>query len=113
MLDIKGKALGVPVYELFGGTFDTKIRTYYTHCGRAEPYHPEVPPVKSHADIPACADYIRGLGFRDVKVSYPLTPEDRGDITPGTLAGIVEWIGAGVDIDADLHRREPLPHPGF
>ena len=24
----------------------------------------------------------------------PLTPEDRGDITPGTLGGIVEWIGA-------------------
>lgn len=94
LLDIKGKALGVPVYELFGGAFQTRIRTYYTHCGRAEPQNPEVPPVKSPADIPACAAYVKGLGFRDVKVNYPLTPEDRGDITPGTLGKIVEWIGA-------------------
>jgi len=94
LLDIKGKALGVPVYELFGGAFQTKIRTYYTHCGRAEPLNPEVPPVKSRADIPACADYVKSLGFRDVKVNYPLTEEDRGDITPGTLSGVVEWIGA-------------------
>ncbi|MCZ6633896.1 MAG: mandelate racemase/muconate lactonizing enzyme family protein [bacterium] len=97
LLDIKGKALGVPVYEFFGGVVQDRIRVYYTHCGRAEPFHPDVPPVKSVGDIPACADYVKGLGFRDVKLNYPLTPEDRGDITPGTLNGIVEWIGAWQD----------------
>ena len=48
----------------------------------------------SPEDIPACADYIKGLGFRDVKVNYPITAEDSGDITPATLDGIVEWVGA-------------------
>jgi len=97
LLDIKGKALGVPVYDLLGGLVNPRIRTYYTHCGRAKPFHPDVPPVHSNADVPACAQYIKGLGFRDVKVNYPLTSEDRGDITNATLDGIVGWIGAWQD----------------
>ncbi len=94
LLDIKGKALGVPVYDLFGGRFRDRIRVYYTHCGRSQPHNPDVPPVHSPEDIPACADYIKGMGFRDVKVNYPLTAEDSGDITTATLDGIVEWVGA-------------------
>ena len=33
LLDIKGKALGVPVYELFGGPVRRRIRVYWSHCG--------------------------------------------------------------------------------
>jgi L-alanine-DL-glutamate epimerase-like enolase superfamily enzyme len=97
LLDIKGKALGVPVYDLFGGLVNPRIKVYYTHAGRAEPMHPDVPPVRSISDVPACAEYIKRLGFRDIKTNYPLTPEDRGDITIGTLNGMVEWIGAWQD----------------
>jgi len=32
-LDIKAKALGVPVYRLFGGPFREKIPVYWSHCG--------------------------------------------------------------------------------
>src|SRR5262245_35801896 len=32
-LDIKAKALGVPVYALFGGPFRTRIPLYWSHCG--------------------------------------------------------------------------------
>ena len=97
LLDIKGKALGVPVYELFGGLVNPKIRCYYTHCGRPEPANPDAPPVRSLADVPACAQYARSLGFRDIKVNYPMTEDDGGDISPGTIDGIVEWIGAWQD----------------
>ena len=31
--DIKAKALGVPVYELFGGPYQDKIRAYWGHAG--------------------------------------------------------------------------------
>lgn len=31
--DIKGKALGVPVYELLGGPYRTEIPLYWSHCG--------------------------------------------------------------------------------
>lgn len=97
LLDIKGKALGVPVYDFFGGLINERIRCYYTHCGRPEPANPDAPPVKSLADIPACSAYVRSLGFRDIKVNYPPTPEDGGDITLPTLNGIVEYIGAWQD----------------
>ena len=33
LLDIKAKALGVPVYELFGGPVRDRIRLYWSHCG--------------------------------------------------------------------------------
>ena len=32
-LDVKAKALGVPVYELFGGPFRDRINLYWSHCG--------------------------------------------------------------------------------
>ena len=43
-LDIKAKALGVPVYRLFGGPFREKIPLYWSHCGSIRSaQHPERP----------------------------------------------------------------------
>src|ERR671925_187593 len=33
LLDLKAKALGVPVYELFGGPTRETVQTYWSHCG--------------------------------------------------------------------------------
>ncbi len=33
LLDIKAKALGVPVYALLGGPVRDRIRLYWSHCG--------------------------------------------------------------------------------
>jgi L-alanine-DL-glutamate epimerase-like enolase superfamily enzyme len=33
LLDLKGKALGVPVYELFGGPTREAVPLYWSHCG--------------------------------------------------------------------------------
>ena len=93
LLDIKGKALGVPVYDLFGGLFRDRLRCYYTHCGRSQPYNPDVPPVGTDSDIPACAEYIRSLGFRDVKLSCKPTGEG-GDISAATLGRVTDRVGA-------------------
>ena len=36
LLDIKAKALGVPVYELFGGPTRESIPAYWSHCGTTQ-----------------------------------------------------------------------------
>jgi galactonate dehydratase len=33
LLDVKAKALGIPVYELFGGPTRDKMQLYWSHCG--------------------------------------------------------------------------------
>jgi L-alanine-DL-glutamate epimerase-like enolase superfamily enzyme len=53
--DIKGKAIGVPLYDLWGGPLRDKIRVYWSHCGtyraRNPEYYPKSPPIKSLDDI--------------------------------------------------------------
>src|SRR5215218_7630632 len=33
LLDLKAKALGIPVYEMLGGPVREQIRLYWSHCG--------------------------------------------------------------------------------
>ena len=58
LLDIKGKALGVPVYELFGGPVRERIPVYWSHCGSYR--------VRNHelVGVPAAAHLRRHRGPR-------------------------------------------------
>ena len=40
-LDIKAKALGVPMHELFGGALRTRLPLYWSHCGTMRLRHAE------------------------------------------------------------------------
>lgn len=114
LLDIKGKALGVPVYQLFGGAVRDKIRVYHTHCGRRTPQNPRVPPVNSLSDVPGCASAIKEIGFTAIKLGTPAyagaipRPTDtHGDISNKVLDQFVAWVGAwrdamGPDVDIAL-----------
>lgn len=102
LLDIKGKALGVPVYHLFGGPVQDKIRVYFTHCGRAEPQNPTLPPVKSLNDVAPLAEEVKRLGFTAIKTGTGPAPATlgawwsgapSGDIANQELDRIVAWIG--------------------
>ena len=37
LLDVKARALGVPVYELFGGPVRDRVRLYWSHCATFHP----------------------------------------------------------------------------
>lgn len=39
LLDIKAKALGIPVYELLGGPIRDRFRLYWSHCGSYRLHH--------------------------------------------------------------------------
>ena len=66
LLDLKAKALGVPVYELFGGPVRERLRLYWSHCGTY---------LFDHADligVPALRtlDDVKELGARVVERGF-------------------------------------------
>ena len=116
--DLKGKALGVPVYELMGGKFRDKIRVY-ADC--------EVDPGLNMADVRKVVDGILERGFTALKIDLDIfayakntgteTAHYRKDLfnmTPNKwehdrmvkLAEmVVEAAGPNVDVACDLHTR--------
>lgn len=96
--DIKGKALGVPVYELLGGAARDKIRAYETCSG------------KTAQEV---ADKVKALvdeGWNHVRVR-PLS-DNRSDTTAAMcrknaemFAAIREAAGWDVDLSFEIHRQ--------
>jgi len=42
LLDVKAKALGIPVYSLFGGPVRQKLPLYWSHCGGYRVRNPDI-----------------------------------------------------------------------
>jgi len=77
--DIKAKALGVPVYELFGGPLRSLQRVYWSHCGSSRAGNYEIigaPPIASWNDITALGREVVERGFTALKTNivYPGEP---------------------------------------
>ncbi|MDN3922547.1 mandelate racemase/muconate lactonizing enzyme family protein [Roseateles violae] len=74
-LDIKGKALGIPVYEMFGGAVRDRLPCYWSHFGmyrvRAA-HHLGVAPLRQLADLAAMAHEATSRGFRFLKTNVLL-----------------------------------------
>jgi L-alanine-DL-glutamate epimerase-like enolase superfamily enzyme len=97
-LDIKGKALGVPVYELFGGAVRDRLPVYWSRCGVlrarcADLFGGKVidaPPVRTLDDLKAAAREARERGFKALKTNLLLFDDKGGrQFAPGmTGAGI-------------------------
>jgi L-alanine-DL-glutamate epimerase-like enolase superfamily enzyme len=75
-LDISAKALGVPVYALFGGPIREKISVYWSHCGSFRVRHGEffekvigTPPLRTLADLTDLGKEARSRGFKAVKTN--------------------------------------------
>ena len=68
LLDIKGRALGVPVSDLLGGAVRDRLELYWSHCGTyrfgAPAEHIGRPPVETLDDLAALAREVRDRGFR-------------------------------------------------
>jgi len=79
-LDIKGKALGVPVYELLGGAVRDRMPVYWSRCGVlrarcAELFDGAVidrPAVRTLDDLKAAAREARERGFKAAKTNLLL-----------------------------------------
>ncbi len=119
--DLKGKALGVPVYELLGGKFRDKIRVY-ADC--------QVSPGMSFDEIKQVVDDVVQKGFTALKIDLDLgaygqfstevahIQKDRFNYTAGQyeherMVELVDMVtsaaGKGIDVAADVHTRLDVP----
>ncbi|HWP47024.1 MAG TPA: mandelate racemase/muconate lactonizing enzyme family protein [Candidatus Limnocylindrales bacterium] len=88
LCDLKAKALGIPVYELFGGPTRDQVRLYWSHCGTYRAMYPQIlgtPPLRSLEDIANLGREVVSRGFTALKTNI---------ITPGDPPRVV-WQGFG------------------
>ncbi len=128
LVDIKAKALGISVVELFGGPTRDEVRVYWSHCGSSRARYYElmgVPPLRSMEDIAALGHEVVEKGFTALKTNIVI-PGDPSSVYfsgfgggPGSTDGNVttqllnhietliatfrEAIGSDVDLNLDLN----------
>jgi galactonate dehydratase len=108
LYDIKGKWLGVPVYDLIGGLYRDRIPLYWSHFATYRATHAEalgVEPVRTLDGWLALVDDVERMGFRALKTN-PLVPGLASGLPP-TLDGAIDRsrIGAAVDFVGALRER--------
>lgn len=76
LVDVKAKALGVPVYEMLGGPIRDRLEVYWSHCGTYRARHFDrirelagVDPVRSLDDIVRLGAEVKAKGFRGLKTN--------------------------------------------
>ena len=126
-LDVKAKALGVPVYALFGGAMRDKLDLYWSHCGsfrvwRREFFEKELglPPIRTLDDVKNLGQEAVRRGYKALKTNpLPLAegakPFNSGfRIMPGFLdrQADARFIGEIRDVIAAF-RDGAGPHTGI
>ena len=83
LLDVKARALGVPVYELFGGPVRQRIRLYWSHCGTyrlAWWKDMGIPRLTTLDDVVKIGREVRERGYTALKTNVMiLKPPDGGE----------------------------------
>ena len=128
LVDIKAKALGISVVELFGGPTRETVRVYWSHCGSSRARNYEligVPPLRTMDDIAALGREVVEKGFTALKTNIVIPGDPAavyfpgfsngpgstdGNVTPQLLRHIEtligtfrEAVGPDVGINLDLN----------
>jgi galactonate dehydratase len=86
LLDLKAKALEVPVYELFGGPTRESVEVYWSHCGTTRARAWEVtgtPKLASYGDVEALGREVVERGFRAFKTNIVVPGDEPQVLMPG------------------------------
>jgi L-alanine-DL-glutamate epimerase-like enolase superfamily enzyme len=86
MLDVKARALGIPVYEMLGGPVRDRIRLYWSHCGtyRVRSHREmQIPPVRSLDDIVKLGKEVADKGYTALKTNVLLFGDNPRNYSPG------------------------------
>ena len=91
LIDIKAKALGISVAELFGGPTREKVRVYWSHCGTSRARRPDIlgtPPLRSWDDITNLGKEVVARGFTALKTNILIPGEPASVYGGGFTAGM-------------------------
>ncbi len=137
LLDIKGKALDVPVHSLFGGPLRDRLPLYWSHCGTYRVRHAgmfNAPPVRNFDDVVRLGEEARRRGFKALKTGLlDFDGRSFSNFSPGfaytpgwpelnidrrVLETLVRQLdafreGAGSSVALMLERQLPLQDGGF
>src|ERR1700761_7074914 len=76
LVDIKAKALGIPVYELLGGPIRDRLRLYWSHCGTWRVSFADrikewtgFEPIRSLADVERAGADVAKRGLKGLKTN--------------------------------------------
>ena len=128
LLDVKARALGIPVYELLGGPVRDKIRLYWSHCGTYRVgwwQELGLPPLRTLDDVVRLGREVVSRGYTALKTNVMLLGDHPHLHNPGfarsegfpelnpdrhvlaaarnQLAAFREGAGLDVDILVDLN----------
>jgi L-alanine-DL-glutamate epimerase-like enolase superfamily enzyme len=90
LLDLKARALGIPVYELLGGPVRERIRLYWSHCAtyRVTRWREmQLPPVRSLDDVVALGREVVAKGWTALKTNVLFLGEQPRGHVPGFARG--------------------------
>lgn len=128
LLDITAKALGISVYELFGGPVREKIPLYWSHCGTSRVRAWKIigkPQIKSWTDVKELGKEISASGYKAIKTNIGVLDGEPHIYHPGffkseggpelnvdrpTVRMVEKWVSAlrnavsdDIDIILDLN----------
>ena len=86
LLDVKARALGIPVYEMLGGPVRERIRLYWSHCGTYRvAWHEamQIPPIRTLDDVVAAGREVVSKGYTALKTNIFLLDENPRLHIPG------------------------------
>ncbi len=90
LVDLKAKALGIPVYELLGGPIRDRLRLYWSHCGSYRALYGAqfrdwtgCAPIQSLDDVAAQGAEVARRGFKGLKTNIMRLGEHPGLHMPG------------------------------
>lgn len=105
LLDIKGKALGVPVFELLGGKYRDRVQCYANHWF----FGAETPEQYAENARKAVAMGYRALKWDPFDIADLEMDRKQRRQTIDIVAAVRDAVGPDIDLMLDVHGRLNVP----
>mgnify|MGYP006092301791 FL=1 len=101
LVDLKARSLGIPVYELLGGSIRDELNLYWSHCGTSRMSAESAnvigrPQVRSLDDLVSLGREVRERGFKALKTNILIFGDEPNVYMPG-FTSTPGWPELNVD----------------